>query len=72
MNTLHHIALNCKDINAQEAFYIRYLGFKRANVFKEGSPEEFRAIKPGTTYLVFMTTSAEQPGRGSEQHHELS
>lgn len=36
MNAVQHIALNCRDLRAQERFYSKHFGFRRARVFNAG------------------------------------
>ncbi len=54
-NAFTHIAFNCTDIAAQEAFYAKHLGFKRCRTFHRGKPEEFFLMKLGSMRLEFFT-----------------
>jgi len=66
MNTFNHIAFNCRDIAAQEAFYTKHFGFKRSRTFNRGTPGEFFLLKLGSVRLeLFPTdpaTMAEEKG----------
>jgi glyoxylase I family protein len=69
MNAINHIALNCSDLAAQEAFYTRHFGFKRSRTFNRGKPDEFFLLKLGSTRLeLFPTDRAKTAAlRGGEQ-----
>ena len=47
MNIVHHLAFNCHDRHAQEAFYTEQFGFKRARVLNAGRPDEFIILRSG-------------------------
>ena len=51
MNAIQHIALNCRDLQAQEQFYIKHFGFRRARVFNRGTPNEFLMLRLGSTCI---------------------
>jgi glyoxylase I family protein len=62
---LQHIALNCRDRQAQESFFCKHLGFRRARVFNHGQPNEFVMLRLGGVCLeLFGAGSGE---RGGEQ-----
>ena len=69
MIALNHIALNCHNLAAQEAFYTKHFGFKRCRTFRRGEPGEFFMMKLGTTRLELFPTDAEKTAteRGGEQ-----
>jgi glyoxylase I family protein len=69
VNTFNHIALNCWDLAAQEAFYIKHFGFKRSRTFHRGEPIEFFMLKLGNVRLeLFPTDRAKTAGlQGGEQ-----
>jgi glyoxylase I family protein len=69
MNAINHIALNCSDLAAQEAFYTRHFGFKRSRTFNRGKPDEFFLLKLGSTRLeLFPTDRAKTAAmQGGEQ-----
>ena len=51
MNAIQHIALNCRDLKAQEQFYTKHFGFRRVRVFNRGTPNEFLMLRLGTTCI---------------------
>ena len=51
MTALHHIAMHCRDIKKQEAFYKKHFGFKRARTFNAGTPDEFVMLRLGACCL---------------------
>jgi catechol 2,3-dioxygenase-like lactoylglutathione lyase family enzyme len=56
MTAMNHIALNCRNVAAQEAFYIKHFGFKRSRTFHPGTPGEFIMLKLGTVRLELFPT----------------
>jgi len=69
MNAINHIALNCRDLAAQEAFYTKHFGFKRSRTFHRGEPSEFFMLKLGSMRLeLFPTDRSKTAGmQGGEQ-----
>jgi glyoxylase I family protein len=69
MNAFNHIAFNCRDLAAQEAFYTKHLGFKRSRTFNRGKPDEFFMLKLGSVRLeMFQTDRAKTAAlKGGEQ-----
>ena len=67
MKTVHHIAFNCRDRKAQEAFYSKLLGFRRARTFNKGKPDEFVMLRLGNTCMEFFQAPPAAKGRGGEQ-----
>ena len=67
--TVQHLALNCRDRLAQEAFYTRHFGFRRARVFLPGQPGEFIMLRLGSMCLeLFGAGPAAASGQvGGEQ-----
>ena len=59
MNAVQHMALNCKDVKRQEAFYSRHFGFRRARVFNANTPGEFVLLRLGTVCLELFPAKAE-------------
>ncbi len=49
--SIQHIALNCRDRAASEAFYAKHFGFRRARVFNPGTPAEFVMLRLESTCL---------------------
>ena len=65
MVVFHHLALNCHDVKAQEAFYANHFGFRRVRTFRAGRPDEFVMLRSGSVCLeLFPAPSAQgsQPG----------
>jgi len=60
MNAFNHIALNCSDLAAQEAFYTKHFGFKRSRTFHKGEPNEFFMLKLGSMRLELFPTDREK------------
>ena len=68
MNTVQHIAFNCRDLKAQEQFYTNCFGFRRARVFNEGTPDEFLMIRLGSICLELFSTETDSASQsGGEQ-----
>lgn len=65
MNSVQHIAFNCRDIHASEEFYRKHFGFRRARVFNAGQPDEFVMLRLGAMCLELF--SAESGRTGGEQ-----
>lgn len=58
MNIVHHLAFNCHDRHAQEAFYTEQFGFKRARVLNAGRPDEFIILRLGSMCLELFNVRA--------------
>lgn len=69
MNAFNHVAFNCWDLAAQEAFYTKHFGFKRSRTFHRGEPGEFFMLKLGSVRLeLFPTDRAKTAAmQGGEQ-----
>jgi len=68
MKSVQHIALNCRDLAAQEAFYTKHFGFRRARVFNQGQPNEFVMLRLDSTCLELFGASPETASEsGGEQ-----
>jgi len=69
MNTFNHIAMNCGNIAAQEAFYTKHFGFKRSRTFHRGEPGEFFMLKLGSMRLELFPTDSSKTAeaKGGEQ-----
>ena len=68
MNAMQHLAFNCKDRAAQERFYTKHLGFRRARVFNAGTPDEFVMLRLGGTCLeLFQAKGLPPSAQASEQ-----
>jgi glyoxylase I family protein len=66
---INHLALNCRNVAAQESFYSKHFGFKRSRTFNAGKPNEFIMLKLGSFRLeLFPTDSAKTMNQdGGEQ-----
>lgn len=60
-NLFNHVAFGCRNRAAQEAFYIKHLGFKRCRTFERGKPGEFVMLKLGATRLELFPFDPAQP-----------
>jgi glyoxylase I family protein len=68
MNIIHHIALNCRNIKAQEKFYTKHFGFRRSRVFNPDTPNEFIMLRLESTCLELFTAKDGGSGHtGKEQ-----
>jgi glyoxylase I family protein len=69
MNAFNHIAFNCWDLAAQEAFYTKHFGFKRSRTFNRGKPDEFFMLKLGSVRLELFSTDHSKTAamQGGEQ-----
>jgi glyoxylase I family protein len=69
MNTFNHIAMNCANLAAQEAFYTKHFGFKRSRTFHRGEPGEFFMLKLGDMRLELFPTDPTKTvdAKGGEQ-----
>ena len=69
MNAFNHIAFNCWDLAAQEAFYTKHFGMKRSRTFHRGQPHEFFMLKLGTVRLELFKGDREKAAamQGGEQ-----
>ena len=67
--TVQHLALNCRDRLAQEAFYTRHFGFRRARVFMPGQPGEFVMLRLGAMCIELFGAAGlptPEPGGGEQ------
>jgi glyoxylase I family protein len=55
---INHVALNCRNVAAQESFYSKHFGFKRSRTFNAGKPSEFIMLKLGSFRLEFFPTDS--------------
>ena len=67
MNAVQHIAMNCRDIKAQEAFYTKHFGFRRARVFNHGTPGEFVMLRLGSMCIELFKNPNAGSATGAEQ-----
>jgi catechol 2,3-dioxygenase-like lactoylglutathione lyase family enzyme len=59
-SVINHIALNCRNLAAQEAFFSKHFGFQRSRTFKAGRPDEFIMLKLGSVRLELFPTGSTQ------------
>jgi len=65
--TVQHIGFTCGDKVAQENFYVKHFGFRRARVFNAGKADEFVMLRLGDTCLeLFPAAVAGAAGRASQ------
>ncbi|MCK4376201.1 MAG: VOC family protein [Candidatus Brocadiae bacterium] len=64
---VQHVAVNCKDKAAQEQFYTKHFGFRRARVFNPGRPDEFVMLRLGDTCMELFQADAGPDASGGEQ-----
>ena len=55
-----HIALNCRDLDAIEAFYTRFFGFRRARLIDLGA-DRIVFLKSADCYLELFNAKGERP-----------
>lgn len=55
MNVIQHIAFNCRDLKAQEQFYVKHFGFHRCRTFNAGTPDEFLMLRLGSVRLELFS-----------------
>jgi glyoxylase I family protein len=63
VEAVQHMAFGCVDRLKQEAFYTRWLGFRRVRVFKPGEADEFVMLRLGSVCIEFF--GAEDGAAGS-------
>jgi glyoxylase I family protein len=68
-SVINHIALNCRNLAAQEAFFSKHFGFQRSRTFKAGKPDEYIMLKLGSVRLELFSTDPAQAvnANGGEQ-----
>jgi glyoxylase I family protein len=68
MRGFNHVSLNCRDVAAQERFYVKHFGFQRSRTFRPGQPNEFVMLKLGSIRLeLHSSDSANADQKGGEQ-----
>ncbi len=56
-----HVALNCRDPEATERFYVRHFGFHRARVVPLGE-QQLVFLRSGDTWLELFQAEGDEPG----------
>ena len=59
MNAIQHLAINCRDLKAQEQFYTHHFGFRRVRVFNRGTPNEFLMLRLGAACIELFAAPEE-------------
>jgi glyoxylase I family protein len=69
MKSIQHVAFNCRNVSASEAFYSKHFGFRRARVFNPGAPNEFVMLRLEATCIELFQGKGETVSteRGGEQ-----
>jgi glyoxylase I family protein len=68
MIVFSHVSLNCRDVAAQERFYVKHFGFQRSRTFRPGKPNQFVMLKLGSVRLeLYPSDSANADQKGGEQ-----
>jgi glyoxylase I family protein len=67
VNSVQHIAFNCRDRAATEAFYAKHFGFRRVRTFKPGAPDEFVMLRLGETCVELFPAAQGTGEAGGEQ-----
>ena len=64
----NHVSLNCRNVAAQERFYVKHFGFQRSPTFRAGKPNQFVMLKLGSVRLeLYPSDSANLDQKGGEQ-----
>ena len=64
----NHVSLNCRNVAAQERFYVKHFGFQRSRIFNVGKPDQFVMLKLGSVRLeLYPSDSANLDQKGGEQ-----
>ena len=66
MDSMQHIAFNCRDIKRQEQFFTQHFGFRRARVFNADTPNEFIMLRLGTICLELFSASNSDVSAGEQ------
>jgi glyoxylase I family protein len=68
-SAINHIAINCRNLAAQEAFFSKHFGFLRSRTFKAGKPDEYIMLKLGSVRLELFQADPAQSvnANGGEQ-----
>ena len=67
MAAIQHIAFNCRDLKAQEAFYTKHLGFRRARVFNEGTDREFIMLRLGPVCIELFQAQGDEKSQTAQE-----
>lgn len=67
MIAIQHFALNCRDLKAQVAFFMKHFGFKKARTFRRGEPNEFFMLRLGSFCMEMFQMKDPGDAKGGEQ-----
>ena len=67
MAAIHHLAMNCRDMKAQVAFFMKHFGFRKARVFNAGQPNEFIMLRLGGFCMEMFQAKDPGDAKGGEQ-----
>ena len=68
MIVFNHVSLNCRDVAAQERFYVKHFGFQRSRTFRPGKPNRFVMLKLASVRLeLYPSDSTNADQNGGEQ-----
>ncbi|HEY4051670.1 MAG TPA: hypothetical protein VGM27_32845 [Acidobacteriaceae bacterium] len=68
-SAINHIALKCRNLSAQEAFFSKHFGFQHSRTFKAGNADEYIMLKLGSVRLELFSAGPAQTvnANGGEQ-----
>jgi catechol 2,3-dioxygenase-like lactoylglutathione lyase family enzyme len=66
-SAINHIAINCRNLAAQEAFFSKHFGFQRSRTFKAGKPDEYIMLKLGSVRKLSWEVRA--PALGARRYN---
>ncbi|MHC4591632.1 MAG: VOC family protein [Planctomycetota bacterium] len=65
---VQHVAINCRNKDAQEEFFTKHFGFRRARVLQAGEPGEFVMLRLGETCIeLFQAEDVAPDATGGPQ-----
>jgi glyoxylase I family protein len=67
MTAIGHVAINCRDLKSQVAFYMKHFGFRIARTFRRGEPNEFFMLRLGDFCLEMFQMKDPGEAKGGEQ-----
>jgi glyoxylase I family protein len=68
MIAFNHVSMNCRDVAAQERFYVKHFGFQRSRTFRPGKPNQLVMLKLGSVRLeLHPIDPANADQKGGEQ-----
>jgi glyoxylase I family protein len=67
MAAIQHLAMNCRDMKAQVAFFMKHFGFRKARVMRAGMPNEFVMLRLGGFCMEMFQVKDPGELKGGEQ-----